>query len=79
MFFTPIHYHLGIISASIISFIFLNTLENVFHYSIGKNNSQNPSAIHLMMPTTRDWILIILVMITFAILQGLLTYYATKI
>ncbi len=56
---------------SFIIFILLNTIENVIHYSIGRESNQK--SIHITSPTKIDWIRIIIIMIIFAILQALLT------
>jgi hypothetical protein len=56
-------------------FIFINLIENLLHYDIGRNTDKG---IKLTWPTKKDWIRIIVVMIIFAILQGLLTYYFDK-
>jgi len=62
--------HLIVISFSV--YIFINLFENLVHYNIGKFTNQQ---IHLDLPTQKDWIKIILVMIVFALLQGFLTVY----
>ena len=53
-------------------FIFINFIENLLHYNIGRNTD---SDIKLNSPTKNDWIRIIIVMIIFGLLQGGLTYY----
>lgn len=74
----PVHF--GIIVSSIIVFIILNTIENVIHFSIGRGDmGTSSSKIHLVKPTCQDWVRIIMIMLLFAILQGTLTYYFTKI
>ena len=57
---------------SFIVYIFVNILENLFHYNIGKSSNQD---LKFEIPTYKDWIKIIVVMFTFAMLQGLLTAY----
>lgn len=61
---------LAIISFSV--YLFVNILENLFHYNIGKSSNQD---LKFDIPTYKDWIKIIVVMFTFAVLQGLLTVY----
>lgn len=61
---------LAIISFSV--YLFVNILENLFHYNIGKSSNQD---LKFEMPIYKDWIKIIVVMCTFAVLQGLLTVY----
>ena len=63
--------HIFIISFFI--FIGLNVTENFIHYNIGRHN-EDDDTVHLSMPTKRDWMKIIIVMVVFAILQGWFTY-----
>ena len=58
---------------SFVIFIFLNIAENLIHYSIGRGHNANNS-IQLSLPTTSDFIKIIIIMIIFAVLQGWFTY-----
>lgn len=62
--------HLIIIS--FIVYIVVNLFENLIHYNIGKSSNQ---ITKLDLPTKSDWPKIILVMIVFALLQGILTVY----
>lgn len=62
--------HLLIVSFMV--FIFLNILENYIHYNIGRN--RETEYIKLSAPTTSEWIKIIVVMLTFAVLQSFFTY-----
>ena len=64
--------HIFIISFVI--FIFLNIVENIIHYSVGRNNNNDNNFIELSLPNKSDFIKIIIIMIIFAILQGWLTY-----
>lgn len=57
------------VGASII-FICLNVIENLIHYNIGRASNEN---ITFANPTWKQWLLIILTMIIFAVLQGGLT------
>jgi len=63
--------HIFIISFLI--FIFLNITENFIHYNIGRHNEDD--IVKLILPSKRDWIKIIIVMVVFAFLQGGFTYY----
>ena len=49
--------------------------ENLFHYNIGRHSD---SELKFELPTEKDWIKIVMVMITFACLQGALTCYFEK-
>ena len=53
-------------------FIFVNLIENLIHYNIGKYHDKN---LILELPSKVDWLKIIITMIIFALLQGFLTYY----
>ena len=66
--------HLFISSA--IAFIILNIIENFIHYNIGRSHQEEK--VKLEMPNFKDWIKIIVVMIIFAILQGLFTLILYK-
>lgn len=58
--------------ASFIAFVILNTFENVLHYNIGRTSDEDEIVV-LSNPTPKDWIRILIVMLVFAILQGLFT------
>lgn len=60
--------------ASFFAFILLNTIENVLHYNIGRTSDENEIPT-LKNPTQKDWFRIILVMLLFAVLQGILTIF----
>ena len=60
-----------LIIVSFIVYLFVNLFENVIHYNIGKFSDRET---HIDIPTKKDWFKIILVMCSFALLQGLLTY-----
>jgi len=57
--------------SSFVVFLILNLFENLLHYSIGRDSDQNKLTVKL--PTHTDWVRMILVMVVFAILQGVLT------
>ena len=65
------HFYRFLISA--ISFFVLNFIEDLIHFNIGRNRNLEEMAIYL--PEYSEWYYIISVMIFFAILQGLTTYY----
>jgi hypothetical protein len=46
--------------------------ENVIHYNIGKFSDKDTKFV---MPTKKDWVKIIVVMIIAALLQGFFTYW----
>ena len=62
--------HIFIISFLI--FIFLNVAENFIHYNIGRQTGNK--TIRLTLPSERDWLRIIIVMVVFGFLQGWFTY-----
>jgi hypothetical protein len=63
---------LHIIAISFFVYIFVNLVENLIHYNIGKFSNKET---HLVLPSKKDWTKIVMVMCIFALLQGLLTYY----
>jgi hypothetical protein len=63
-------YH--IIAISFFVYIIVNLVENIIHYNIGKFSNKETK---IDIPSKKDWIKILLVMLIFALLQGLLTYY----
>ena len=63
-------YHIIIIS--FVVYLFVNLVENLIHYNIGKFSNKETK---LDVPSKKDWIKIVLVMCIFALIQGLLTYY----
>ncbi len=64
-------HHILIISMAV--FVTLNIIENYLHYNIGINSPNN--SFDLVLPTSTDWVKIILVMIVFAYLQGFFTEF----
>ena len=61
-----------IIAISFFVYLFLNLVENLIHYNIGKFSNKETK---LDIPSKKDWFKIIVVMCLFALLQGLFTYY----
>jgi len=64
--------NLNLIIISFCVFLFINLLENLIHYNIGRYN--NKDYIKLSNPSKSDWIKIIFIMFIFAMLQGILTF-----
>ena len=74
-----IHIPNNLILISIIVFLFLNMIENIIHFSIGRNiDTKDTPSINIEMPDTNDIIKIIFIMSFFSVLQALLTYYGLK-
>ena len=53
-------------------YIVVNLFENLIHYNIGRFSNRETK---LEFPTESDLMKIVIVMIIFALLQGLLTYW----
>lgn len=62
---------------SSIVFIFINAIENIIHFSIGRDihDKEKLTNIKFILPNKYDVIKIIIVMIIFALLQGFFTNY----
>ena len=58
--------------ASFLVFIFLNLIENVIQYSIGRTT--NEKKIEWKSPTGKDWARIIIVMMIFAVFQAFCSF-----
>ena len=67
---------LHIIAISFVVYLFVNFFENLIHYNIGRFTNKETK---LELPTKKDLIKILVVMCAFALLQGLLTSYFTKL
>lgn len=63
-----------LIFASFFVFLFLNILENLIQFTIGRNPGSE-KIIDIVKPTKKDWIKIIIVTLIFALLQGILTSF----
>jgi len=61
-----------IIAISFGVYLFVNFFENLIHYNIGKSSNKTTQ---LELPNKNDFIKIVVVMCTFALLQGLLTNF----
>ena len=66
---------LHIIAISFFVYIFVNFFENMIHYNIGRFSNKETK---LELPNKKDFIKIVVVMLVFALLQGLLTSYFNK-
>lgn len=64
-----------IIVVSFFVYLFVNLFENLIHYNIGKFSNKET---HFEIPSEKDWLKIIMVMITFALIQGLMTCFFTN-
>lgn len=60
---------------SFLVFAVLNAIENVIHYSIGRDRNRNALAIRFQRPSAYDMVRILGVMAVFAVLQATLTCY----
>lgn len=60
---------------SFLVFAVLNTVENLIHYSIGRDHDRNSLSIEVQRPSGYDLTRIIGVMIVFGLLQAGLTCY----
>jgi hypothetical protein len=52
----------------------VNLFENLIHYNIGKFSDRETK---IELPSKKDWLKIIIVMVVFALLQGALTVWFT--
>lgn len=60
-------------------FIVLNFVENLIHFSIGRNvENKNNTKVQFTMPSAYDLTKIVIIMIVFGLLQGLFTCIAVK-
>lgn len=64
-----------IVIVSFFVYLFVNLFENLIHYNIGKFSNEET---HFVIPSEKDWLKIIAVMMTFALIQGLLTCLLTN-
>ena len=58
---------------SVAIFLVLNVFENLMHYNIGKIETEKTT--HFQLPGVNDALRMTGVMVTFAVLQGLLTWW----
>ena len=57
---------------SFLVYVVINMFENYIHYNVGKNHKTGYQ-IEFSSPSQLDWIKIAIVMLVFALLQGILT------
>ena len=62
--------------SSFVAFMILNIIENTIHYSNGKHYDKE--GFYFDMPTKKELIKIIIIMLIFAILQGIFTMVLYK-
>ena len=74
MYISGSSFHIIVISFFV--YLFVNLFENLIHYNIGRFSNKKTE---FELPTTKDFIKIVLVMCVFALLQGLLTNYFNKL
>lgn len=65
-----------LIFVSFVVYLIVNLFENLIHYNIGKFSNHDTQ---LELPSKKDWLKIVVVMMIFALLQGLLTYWFHRI
>ena len=68
--------NIHLIVVSFLVYLVVNLFENLIHYNIGRFSNHETK---FETPTKSDFFKIVSVMIFFAILQGLLTYWCNKI
>ena len=68
-------YSTRIVIVSFFVYLFVNLFENLIHYNIGKFSNKET---HFEIPSEKDWLKIVVVMITFALIQGLMTCFFTN-
>jgi len=68
--YTGSSFHIIVISFFV--YLFVNFFENMIHYNIGRFSNKETK---LELPTTTDFIKIVIITCIFALLQGLLTSY----
>jgi hypothetical protein len=79
LFNFKIRLHHNVIAISMIVFLSLNFIENIIHFSIGRNtDSKDTANIKIELPEPYDLVKIVFTMIVFSILQALFTYYGLK-
>jgi hypothetical protein len=67
--------NIHLIVVSFFVYLVVNLFENLIHYNIGRFSNRET---HFEMPTESDLFKIVAVMMLFALLQGLLTYWFNK-
>ena len=65
--------HLMVVS--FVVYLFVNLFENLIHYNIGRLSKNDEKHSEIKLPSKEDLLKIIVVMMIFAALQGVLTYW----
>lgn len=65
--------HLMAVSFAV--YLFVNLFENLIHYNIGRLSKNGENHKEIKFPSKDDLLRIVIVMLIFAALQGLLTYW----
>ena len=65
--------HLMVVSFTV--YLFVNLFENLIHYNIGRLSKNGDKHPEINFPSKDDLLRIVIVMLIFAGLQGLLTYW----
>lgn len=68
--------HLFIVSFMV--FAVVNMIENLVHYSIGRDTRRESLTVKLKLPSKYDMLRIIVVMVIFGLMQALFTCYFTS-
>ncbi len=78
--FCAVHQKLpkSIFIASFVSFICLNLIENLIHFNAGKYHDSD-EIMHFTLPSKKDFIKIIIIMLIFAALQGTFTLILSRL
>ena len=60
---------------SFVVYLFVNLFENLIHYNIGRSSENGDKTQEIKIPSKEDLLKIIIVMMIFAALQGVLTFW----
>lgn len=64
-----------LMAVSFVVYLFVNLFENLIHYNIGRLSKNGDAHKEIKLPSKDDLFKIVIVMLIFAGLQGLLTYW----
>ena len=70
--------NISIFWVSLVTFLVLNIIENLLHYSIGRSELHDSIKFEAYMPTRHDFVKILIIMLIFGLLQAVLTTYFTS-
>ncbi len=65
--------HLMVVS--FVVYLFVNMFENLIYYNIGRSSKNGDKHTEIKVPSKEDLLKIIIVMMMFAALQGVLTFW----